>query len=183
MCRDWRVGEGERWTQPFFSILLTNKFSKSFLYMLNQSYEIIMLTSLNHDCCTSVGPCMIYIFFGGGGGSGKGVSPDSRWTAGMKGNLSAGCRLPTPLWCSRKNRIVKNCNIYPTSQYVVVTYFSSLRPCIQSWLEIINKLHFKSDASDRHRLWNTLVYKKKDTLSSEVVSFTIYPAYKKNKIC
>ena len=114
--------------------------------MLNQSYEIMVRTSLNHDCCTCVSPCMIYIYFFVGGG-GKGVSPDSRSTAGIKGDLSTACRLPTPLWRSRKNRIVKKCNIYPTSQYVVVTYFSSLRPCIQSWLEIINELDFKSDAS------------------------------------
>ena len=60
-----------------------------------------MHTSLNHDCCTCVGPCMMKcdsaIFGGGGGGGNKGVTPDSRSTAGTKGDLSAGCRLLTPL--------------------------------------------------------------------------------------
>ena len=67
----------------------------------------------------------------------------------------AGCQLHYD--ALEKNRMAKNCNIYPTSQYVVVTYFSSSRPCIQ-----------------------LLVYKK-DTLSWEVVSCTIYPALKKRK--
>ena len=128
--KSWRGGKVNA-TLFFYT---THKQVLQIVAMLNQSYEIIMRTSLNHDCCTCVGPCMIYIyFFGGGeGGGGKGVSPDSRSTAGIKGDLSTGCRLPTPIWRSRKNRIVKNCNIYPTSLYVVVTYFSSLRPCIQS---------------------------------------------------
>ena len=123
--KSWRGGKVNA-TLFFYT---THKQVLQIVPMLNQSYEIIMHTSLNRDCCTCVGPCMI-IFFGRGGG--KGVFPDSRSTAGIKGDLSTGCRLPTPIWRSRKNRIVKNCNIYPTSQYVVVTYFSSLRPCIQS---------------------------------------------------
>ena len=84
--KSWRGGKVN--TTLFF--YTTHKQVLQIVPMLNQSYKIIMRTSLNHDCCTCVGPCMIYFFFGGGGG--KGVSPDSRWTAGMKGDLSAGWR-------------------------------------------------------------------------------------------
>ena len=35
VCRDSRVGEGDRWTEPSFSILLRNKYSKSLLYLMN----------------------------------------------------------------------------------------------------------------------------------------------------
>ena len=138
------IQELERGTgkpNPFFSILLTNKFSKSFLQWILRN----MHSTLNRDCFTCVGLCMMKcnsaIFWGV-------VKASPLTTAGMKSDLSAGFRLPTPLWRSRKNRIVKNCNTYPTGQYVVVTYFSLLRPCIQSWLETINELDFKSDACD-----------------------------------
>ena len=100
--KSWRGGKVN--TTLFF--YTTHKQVLQIVPMLNQSYEIIMRTSLNHDCCTCVGPCMIFFFSGGGGGGGgggrggregnKGVSPDSRSTAGIKDDLSAACRLPTP---------------------------------------------------------------------------------------
>ena len=46
---------GER--NPLFSILLRNKFSKSFLYLLNPTKYAY--SALDHDCCTCVGPCMM----------------------------------------------------------------------------------------------------------------------------
>ena len=88
--KSWRGGQVNV-TLFFYT---THKQVLQIVPMVNQCYEIIMRTSLHHDCCTCVGPCMI---FWGGGGGGKGVYPDSRWTAGTKGDLSAGCRLPTPL--------------------------------------------------------------------------------------
>ena len=93
--KSWR-GEKVNATLFFYT---THKQVLQIVPVLNQSYEIIMRTSLNHDCYTCVGPWMIF-FFGGGGGRGgggnKGVSPDSRSTAGIKDDLSAACRLPTP---------------------------------------------------------------------------------------
>ena len=100
--------------------------------ILNESYEICILgfrPRLLHMCWPMHDGVQFSHILGGG----KGVSPDS-WQLAWKVTFLpvAGCGFPTPLWSSRKNRMVKNCNIYPTSQYVVVTYFSSLRPCIQS---------------------------------------------------
>ena len=72
---------GER--NPLFSILLRNEFSKSFLYLLNPTKYAY--SALDHDCCTCVGPCMMECnsaIFGGGGG-GKGVSPD-KWQLALK---------------------------------------------------------------------------------------------------
>ena len=125
--KSWRGGKVN--TTLFF--YTTHKQVLQIVPMLNQSYKIIMRTSLNHDCCTCVGPCMIYFFLGGGGvAKASPLTVDGRlaWKVTF---LPVG-GLPTPLWRSRKNRIVENCNIYPTSQYVVVTYFSSLQPYIQS---------------------------------------------------
>ena len=92
--KSWRGGKVNA-TLFFYT---THKQVLQIVPVLNQSYEIIMRTSLNHDCYTCVGPCMIF-FLGGrgaGGGGNKGVSPDSRSTAGIKDDLSAACRLPTP---------------------------------------------------------------------------------------
>ena len=62
--KSWRGGKVN--TTLFF--YTTHKQVLQIVPMLNQSYKIIMRTSLNHDCCTCVGPCMIYFFFWGGGG-------------------------------------------------------------------------------------------------------------------
>ena len=123
------AGEGGKVNVTLFSILLRNKFSKSFLYLINpRKYAYFFKPRL---CCMFVGSwwSVIQPYLGGRGGGGGERRLPWQLTAGMKGDLSAGCRLPT-LWRCRKNRMVKNCNIYRTRQYVVVTYFSSLRPCI-----------------------------------------------------
>ena len=62
-----------------------------------------MHSALNRDCFTCVGLCMmkcnsaIFFFWGGGGGGVVKASPLTVDAAGMKGDLSAGFRLPTPL--------------------------------------------------------------------------------------
>ena len=118
--------------------------------IFNESHEIWILgfrARLLHMCWPMHDGVQFSHILGGG----KGVSPDS-WQLAWKVTFVsvAGCQLHYD--ALEKNRMAKNCNIYPTSQYVVVTYFSSLRPCIQSWLEIINELDFKSDASDHQLL-------------------------------
>ena len=63
--KSWRGGKVNA-TLFFYT---THKQVLQIVPMLNQSYEIIMRTSLNHDCCTCVGP-MHDNFFGRGGGGG-----------------------------------------------------------------------------------------------------------------
>ena len=73
--KSWRGGKVNA-TLFFYT---THKQVLQIVAMLNQSYEIIMRTSLNHDCCTCVGPCMIYIYFFGGEGGGWGWQRRLPW--------------------------------------------------------------------------------------------------------
>ena len=55
-CWDSRVGRGGKVNITlFFSIFFRDNFSKSFLYLIPRNMHI----SLNRDCCTCVGPCMM----------------------------------------------------------------------------------------------------------------------------
>ena len=87
--KSWRGGQVNV-TLFFYT---THKQVLQIVPMLNQSYEIIMRTSLNHDCCTCFGPCMIFFFFGGGGRGGKGVYPDRQSMDGWHERWPF-CRLP-----------------------------------------------------------------------------------------
>ena len=70
--KSWRGGKVNA-TLFFYT---THKQVLQIVPVLNQSYEIIMRTSLNHDCYTCVGPCMIF-FWGGRGAGGGGVTKAS----------------------------------------------------------------------------------------------------------
>ena len=89
--KSWRGGKMN--TTLFF--YTTHKQVFQIVPTLNQSYEIIMHTSLNHDCCTCVGPCMIFFLGGGRGGVAK-ASPltvDGRLARKVTFLLVAGCQL------------------------------------------------------------------------------------------
>ena len=89
--KSWRGGQVNV-TLFFYT---TRKQVLQIVPMVNQSYEIIMRTSLNHDCCTCVGPCMIFFFFFLGGGVAKAstLTVDGRLAWKVTFLPVAGCQL------------------------------------------------------------------------------------------